>query len=563
MLSRKSKYLVAACILIISTGSFAQELKISRSASVELTKASKDGRYGGTFIEGDLAKVIYVSSTKDEGAQIEQYDLDLSGGSSNVEEKFVSADEANKTMPWFMPKSQVEKKVNSDGKWLEASRAFGSGMKLNRGYVQKNYMLGVYIDMEFVKEESIKPKTGDIWRITPGGYKSLSDVDAMATDNGFYRDLQKFGNPLLMPADATLLAAGVITEKVKLSTDQKYAANRVAVLTMNGMNFDEMEYEIYELPYTAATVISGPGQDDNMCSLFAPLNGPTTLKSLKHLYWNDDKDYFTVMRFSDDRQLVDSVSFRSKLLWGDYQFLNGNGSTYLIGKGNADFDGWYRALYYKKLNGFQVVKIKDGKIIYQKMFNEDEIKSKLVGPAGDKVKFDLYIPRNDFDEIVDLPNGDALAIAHTPLEWYAMQLSSTGDLKAFYLIPLGEKDKVGIINYQSMIKGDDFILSVNLQPVEFSTNAKVTTKSSSFSAGGIKTTITTTTVKKLNEVFMVSHLFRLNTGSQSLSSGLALEGKPFYPMGSFPAMFTQDAVYYTGREKGPKGKVIHTVRIDL
>lgn len=41
----------------------------------------------------------------------------------------------------------------------------------------------------------------------------MSDIDAMATDNGFYNDVQKFGNPLLMPANATMLAAGVMRRR--------------------------------------------------------------------------------------------------------------------------------------------------------------------------------------------------------------------------------------------------------------------------------------------------------------------------------------------------------------
>ena len=56
---------------------------------------------------------------------------------------------------------------------------------------------------------------------------------------------------------------------------------------------------------------------------------------------------------------------------------------------------------------------------------------------------------------------------------------------------------------------------------------------------------------------------KINTNEQKMSNALALDGSEFYPMGSFPAMFTANAVYFTGREKGPKGKVIHTVRIDL
>lgn len=559
-----ARLVIASLVLILTPSIYlsAQDLEISRDVSMELTKTSRSGRYGGTLINGEEAKVIYVSSTKDEGAQIEEYSLKLTGGSSNVEDKFVGSDEASESLPWFMPKSRVENMTNANGKWLNATRAFGSGMKLYRGTIKKNYTLGVYTGMEFVQEESIKPKAGDIWRITPGGYKSLSDYDALATSNGFYQDLQKYGNPLLMPANATLLAAGVITEKISLKTDQKYASNRVAVLTMNGMNFDDMEYDTYLLPFTAATVISGLGQDDNLCSLFAPLNGPTNLSSLKHYYWKDNKEHFTVMRFNDQRKLVDSVSFQSKLMWADYQILNGHGSTYVLGKGNTDFSGWYRGLAYRKLNGMQITKIKDGKVLFSKMFDDDVISDKLVGAGGKKVKFNLYIPRNDFDEILDLPNNETLIIGHTPLEFYALQLSPMGDLKAFYLIPLGEKDKLNIMNYQYMMKNSDLILVVNLQPVELSTAASVETSSTKVAGAGVVTTITTTTVKKLNEVFMQSMVYRLTPSQTKLSNALAFDGKKYFTMGSFPAMFTQDAVYFAGREKGPKGKIIHVVKVD-
>ena len=558
---------VVIAILLTTTFLQAQDLKIAKDVAIDLTKLSRNGRYGGTLINGDKAKVLYVSSTKTEGVQLEEYDVNLAGGSAKVKDKFVNANDATETMPWYMPKSRVEKLADSKGKWLNATSAFGGGMKLFRGTIKKNYTLGVYTGMEFVEEESIKPKTGDIWRIMPGGFKSLSDYDALATSNGFYQDLHKYGNPLLMPANATLLAAGVIQEKVSLSRDQKYASNRVAVLTMNGMDFNDMQYETYLLPFTASTITSGLGQDDNLCSLFAPLNGPTNLKSLKHLYWKDNKDHFTVMRFNDQRKLVDSVSFKSKMLWADYQILNGNGATYVLAKGDAKgsdkFGGWYKNYAYKKLNGIQVVKIKDGKSIYTKLFTEDELTGKIVGAGGKKVKFGMYIPRNNFDEIISLPNGDELIIGHTPLEFYALQLSTSGNLKAFYLIPLGKQNELNLLNYQYMIKGQDLILVANLQPVEFSTEAKVGSSVTKVAGAGVTTTITKTTVTKLNEVFMQSMVYRINPNEKKMSNALAFNGKNFYPMGSFPAMFTSNAIYFTGREKGPKGKVIHVVKIDI
>ncbi len=550
-------------LLLVGTSMIAQDLKISKRASVELSKSSRSGRYGGTFIVGDEIKVIYVSSTKAEGTQVEEYNLSLANGESSVEDKFIDKDQASKDFPWYMPKNEVEKISSSNGKWLKAGRAFGSGMKLKRGRMIKQYTLGVYVGMSFKEEESIKPKTGDIWRITPGGFKSLSDIDALSTEYGFYRDLEKYGNPLLMPAEATLIASGVITEKIRLTKDQEFASNRVAVLAMNGLNFDDMEYEIYHLPYTALTVASGLGQDDNLCSLFAPLNGPTSIKSLKHLLWKDKKDHFTLMRFNDQLKLVDSVSFKSKMLWGDYQIINGHGSSYVLSRGKEGFDGWYRNFQLKKITAFQVAKVKDGQLQYLSFFTEEELINKLVGEGDEKIKFKINANYNNFDEVINLPNSDSMIIGHNYLEAYAMQVSSKGELKAFYLLPIGKEGKLKIQNYQYTLNGDDFIWVVNLQPVEFSTDAVVSTNTSKFGGGGVTTTITKTTVKKLNEVFLESMVYRINTNELKMSNAVALDGKEFYPMGSFPAMFTANAVYFTGREKGPKGKVIHTVRIDL
>lgn len=460
-----------------------------------------------------------------------------------------------------MPESRVDNLSDTKGKWLKATCAFGGGMKLFRGHIDKQYTPGVYTGMEFVQEEAIKPKTGDIWRITPGGYKSLSDVNALAEDYGFYRDLLKYGNTLIMPADDYLLAGGVITEKVKLSMDQEFSHNRVAVLTLNGMNFDDLKYEIFILPYSASTVVSGMGQDGHLSSLFVPLNAPTTIPALKPLLWKDRKDYFTFMRFSDDCQLVDSVGFRGELMWGEFQILEGQDASFVLGRGDGDFDGWFRGVV-KKINAFQITKIKDGKVVYNTLIDEDMIESNLKPPGGDKAKFKME-PYNSFDEIIELPNGDALVTAHNYIQLYAFQLSPEGEFKAMYLMEVGEDEKVAFRNYQYTIKDGQMILVANSQPLEFSTDAKVETNVHTSKGAYVTTTTTTTTVKKLNEVYMQSIVWRLNPETLSLSEPIEFDGKEFYTMGSFPAIITEDAFFFAGREKGPKGKKIYVVKVDI
>ncbi|MCB9170898.1 MAG: hypothetical protein H6594_11160 [Flavobacteriales bacterium] len=554
---------IASCLLLATIG-HAQELTIAHDGAAELSKEARSARYGGTFVDGDQVKVVYVTSTGNDGVGVEEYAFNAALEPGNIAERNVDATAAEKEFVWYIPQEKAEHMIGSDGKWLKAGAAFGGGMKLWRGTITKSYTLGVYTGMDFSSEEEIRPKTGDIWRIMPGGYKSLSDVDAIRTEYGFYKELERFGRDLMMPANDRMLASGVITEKVSIRNPPSTAANRVAVLSINGMDFDDMKYEIYMLPFTALTVTSGLGQDDDLCSLFAPLNGPTTLKSLHHLYWKDNKDHFTVMRFSDDLQLVDSASFISGLLWGNYQIFNSQGSTYVTGLGNADFSGWYRGLEYKKLNGIEVARVKDGQVVYAKCFREDELSSKLVGPAGEKVKFDLYPTNSSIREVIDLPNGDALLLGRSPVDNYALQLSPTGDLRAFYFIPPVAKEGTSVpYNYQMVSKGGMLYLVLNEQPGEFFTDAKVETSSSSMSANGIRTTITTTTVTKLNEVFLCSQVVRIDPGSATMSNAVRMGGKDFYPMGSFPALFTNDAIYFTGREDGPKGKRIHVARIDM
>jgi hypothetical protein len=190
------------------------------------------------------------------------------------------------------------------------------------------------------------------------------------------------------------------------------------------------------------------------------------------------------------------------------------------------------------------------------------IEENLVAPDGAKAKFKME-PYNYFDEIIDLPNGDALIMAHNYLQLYGLQLSPQGAFKAMYIMEVGEDEKVGFKNYQYAFKDGDMILVANSQPLEFSTAAKVETSITTDKGYYFTTTTKRTTVRKLNEVFMQSNVYRLNPVEMSLSAPLELNGKEFYTMGSFPAMFVNDSLYFSGRSKGPKGKEIFVVKVDL
>ncbi len=542
----------------------AQELKISQESSTELTKTSKSGRYAGTYLKDGKLRVLYLTSSKDDGVQLEQYDFDQSLNFNEVSDRFVTPDDATNEFVWYMPWSKVQKVAPDSQKFLQAAAAFGGGMKIKLGYMQKNYYLNIYKEMSFVEEKALKPKTGDIWRIQPSGYKSTSKIGALSTDAGFYKNLKKYGNPLIAPANSPLLAAGVITEKVKMKGPWTSSSNRVVILALDGNNFDASKYNIYPLPYSAMNLGSGLGQDDNLCSLFAPLNAPTTVSSLKHFLWKDRKNHFTLMRFSDNYELVDSVTFISDLQWGIFNVFNSQESTFITGLGKASFEGWARNAYgitLKKVEDIQITKIKDGALVYSKVYSVDELEDKMVVPNGEKVKNNFAPPHKEyFKEIISLANGDALALAQSGYGTYALQISPTGDLKAYYRIPrVDDKAESTPYNYQIVINGDNLYLVLNEQPFEFTNNAQIETSTTDY--GNI--TSTRTTITKLNEVFLQSHLVKINTQSMTMSNRLVMDGKDFYTIGSYPAILKENAIYFTGRDKGPKGKKVFVVRVDL
>ena len=549
--------------MLLSIISIGQKLEFASVSSAQLDKATaKTGRYAGTFLEGNKINVLYFLSSEKEGIKLNAYNFDDNLKFDAFTDLFVTREQAEDKFEWYIPKEKIDKVATGDERFLRAGAAFGSGMKIEFGKIKRHYEQGIFTYWEFVSEGKLKPKTGEIWRIQPSGYKTTSDYTRLATTSGFSDDLYKYGNPLLAPASATLLAAGVITEKIKTKGPWTSAGNRVAILAIDGENFDGSKYNIYPLPYTAQTMGSGLGQDDMLSVLFAPLNGPTTVKSLKHFYWKDKKDHFTLMRFSDDYSLVDSVSFLSKLLHGRFDIYNGNGSTFIVGMGKDGFDGWARnanMIGLKKLDAVQITKVENAQVLYSAYFNDDLLEEKLVVPSGDKKKYEFARDKNIVKEIIPLPNGDDLILGQSPHETYALQVSSEGKLKAFYRIPRIDIKESILYNYQLMMKGDILYLVLNEQPRDFTNNTVVNTTVSR----GYNTRTTTTTVKRLNEVFVQSQVLKINTATLEMSNALLMDGKDFYPMGSYPALFTEGAIYFTGREKGPKGKVIHLARIDL
>ena len=544
--------------VLFSITSIGQKLEFASVSSATLDKATaKNGRYAGTFFKDNKINVLYFLSSKKEGVTLNSYNFDNALKFKDFTDLFVTSEQAEKDFEWYIPKEKIDKVATGNERFLRAGSAFGSGMKIEFGKIERHYVLDIFTDWEFVQEGKLKPKTGEIWRIVPSGYKTTSDYTGLATTSGFSDDLYEYGNPLLAPASTTLLAAGVITEKISIRNPASTNQNRVAVLAINAERMDDSEYNIYTLPYSAISMGSGLGQDDNLCGLFAPLNAPSTVKAHKKLLWKDRKNHFTLMRFSDDYSLVDSVSFLSKLMHGRFDIYNGNGSTYIIGMGKDGFDGWSRngrKILLKTLNVIQIIRVKDNQVVYSSYWSKDLMEDKLVVPDGEKKKYAFARDNNIIKEIIPLLNGDDFIFGQSQDKNYALQVSPEGELKAYYQIPRIDENS-NRYNYQYMLKGDHIYLVINEQPPAL-TNSTVVNVTRS---GNIQTT----TVKRLNEVFVQSQVVRINTIKLEMSNTLTMDGKDFFTMGSYPALFKEDAIYFTGREKAPKGKKIFVAKIDI
>ncbi|MDX1630137.1 MAG: hypothetical protein R3345_15615, partial [Fulvivirga sp.] len=318
------------CMLLF-TYVTAQELKFSEIASAELSKDARDGRYGGTYLNGNSIDVVYAYAPKKEPLKIDRYRFNNTLKFQNLSDEGLDKEKSANEFSWYVPESMAEKTEPSSLKWIYCNRAFGGGMKFTLGTMKKNFYKGFYVGREFIEEDNLKAKTGDIWRVIPGGFKSTSTIEAIATSNGFAQKAAKYGNPLTAPANAPILAAGIIQEKVKLKNPPPTNGNRVAIMSIDGNNFDNTNYNIYILPFSAMTMASGLGQDDYLTNLFVPLNAPSTVAEHKPLLWKDRKDIWCMIRFNDNVEMVDSVFFRSKLMWGNFQIHNGQGSTFAIG----------------------------------------------------------------------------------------------------------------------------------------------------------------------------------------------------------------------------------------
>lgn len=560
------KLLNTLIFIFLSATIFGQDLKFSFETSTPLDKkVAKGGMYAGTYLNDNEIDVLYFLNSDKSGVQLFQYDFDNNLKLNSSEDVSISDAEAKEKYEWYMPQAEVEKFATKNNRFLLANRTLiGAGMNIKYGSIEFLYEQGIFVDWKFVEEGKIKPKKDGIWKILPAGYKSTSDYTKFQTAYGFSQDLNRYGIPLFTPSDASLLGVGVVTDKVSIKNPPKTNFNRIAAISIENENFDAAIMEEYLLPYSAMEMGSGLGQDDDLCAVFAPRKAPSTLAAHKPLQWKDRQNEFTFMRFSDDRKLVDSLRFKGKIMHADFNVFNIDNASMIVAIGDTKHSGWATNTFYqqfKRVNGVQFAKIKDDQLIYNVLFNEDQLESKLQVPSGEKKKLLMDINFNITD-IVHLPNNDDLIVGRNTLSTFAFHISENGELKAYYQIGRIDEKKSQHYNFQYHIEGDDIYMVANEQPLNLSNDTKVKVSSSTSTSGSLRTTTTTTTVKRLNEVYVQSQIVKVNFKNAQMSNKLVINGKEYYALGSYPAFFAPDGIIFTGK-KGTKGKELFVSKINF
>lgn len=549
---------IAVLLFLFSFNGWGQELKISSEQTVELDKAVvKSGRYAGTSVSNNEIEVLYFLGSSGNNLDLFQYTLpnDLSAGKAKGKS---FSDAGNSQYEWYLPEDQMQKSASGNERFFVAKSNLMGALVVQFGNIEKEFVGGIFVDWKFKKDNRMKAKGDDIMKIMPAGFKSLTDYSEMKLAHGFSLDLPKYGNELMAPVGATILSAGVIADKVSVKNPPATNFNRVAAITISGESMNDAKINEYLLPYAAIAITSGKTPENQLGALFAPMKIISTVQSHKNLNWSDRKNHFTFMRFADDRSLSDSISFPSHLMMGTFNIFDSNGASLIVGIGDAKHDGWFQKVYsnneLKRINGFQFTKVKDGKLIYNKMYSDDDLQNKLKTPSGSKVKFN-FDKQFMINEVVALPGGGDLVLGATMASYYVFQLSGAGDLVAYYQLPrIDDKDNK-VYNYQYQLNETDFYLAWNEQPLKLTNETQVEFNYNDYGVYASQTK----TVKRLNEVYLETQLVKINTRAGSISNAIEI-GKEYYACGSDPVLFTPFGIYITGK-KGIKGKEIIVARI--
>lgn len=522
------------------------------SESTEMVKTDVKGRYFGTFVSDDGSSTVFYASEK---GGFNGYNFDSNGKFSSVssggdaDAKYATLQDAQYSMDDYndMP---VYK-----GDMIVGSATWTGKLKVLRG--------PLYLDADekfihgpgFDEEESFKPEIEGTWNTRRIGYRSYAPdpkVRLQAYGKQASFEFKQSGPIVFAPETGSIQAAGVVVEKVVMKNIPETSQNRIVVFSIPGSDPNNIKNSMVTMPYALQEIGTGITAKNDFAVMVMPLHAATTYKPHKKLIAPEGKrNRLYVARFDQENNLRDTVSIPSTAMFVDFQYVNDGENDFIIGMGNEKDKKWHFNYIGAELNRIQFIKLgDDGKVIFHKTYNEEEIASKLSMPGAKKNSHNMKFTNDPiFEHFEKLPNGNHFMYGEEGEYGHAMLISPSGELIHYYLFPHTDLSKNIKWNQEFHTRGNDVYLAIIDQPAEF-TNEVVTTTSYSQYAE-------ITTTKQKFEIFHVTQLFKVDGESGQVDQNILGDaGKEWYTCGNTPVMFLEDAMYVTGRAKGPKGKEI-------
>lgn len=507
----------------------AQELSLTVTDLPISKNAKKSGMYVQTVhtTEDQLAMFISYDVKKDLGFDVITFDK--SGKVVRSAEELASSGAASKygiTIP-------EPGKVSVPGAGREVVAVVGSigavgKMKLRKGTFEPKYAssvdystFGMYSvttytpvlrGFKFEEREEVKTDLSvNILTLFPKDEEIERDyniIEGMVTGVAGY-----------IPANSSAAFIGTIIEKVDIKNPSEYANNRLIHGVLDGKSLSFTKETVTVFPYAHLKVTNGVTAEGNRAVLLAANRVATTYAPQRQWAPSSPK-LMALVSIDKAGNLVDNVSWESASTRGSFALGAAKGSTYVLGLINNSHDGYYR-MDLGKLTDLQVTKISKGAVEYNKTFSLEELGAKLVGKG--KLKLNGTIWCSGF---TDLPNGDLMAFFASPTEYFMVQFTSGGELKATYLAERVPGKELLHLDNLVHIQGDDVFVVFREQSPAI---AQGVTKSFGRNATSYVKDVNFT---RIDEVMAYASVVKISPKAQTISSPVSTGSDVI--LGSYP-----------------------------
>lgn len=346
-----------------------------------------------------------------------------------------------------------------------------------------------------------------------------------------------------IPATSSTAFLGAVVEKVSIKDPTEFAGNRLLHGVFDGKTMSFTKETITVFPHAVTIPISRvTTPEGNKAVLVSALKVVTTYAPQRKWIASNPK-LMSVISIDKEGNLVDSITWESTSVRGNFTLTANKDATYVLGLINSGHDGFYR-FDIGKVTDLQITKIKSGKLEFNKTFSLDEMASGLVGGKG-KLKLNSTIWCSGMS---DLPNGDILALFASPSDYFMVQFTPSGELKASYTVNRVDGKELFHKDNLVHVSGDNVY-------VVFREQSAAIAQGVSKSFGRNSTTyIKDLSFSRIDELMTYANIVKINPKELTITK--PVEITDFVLLGNYPILEGVDgAILLTGRKLRGEYKV--------